>query len=512
MSPLWILITASIEALSAALVPVDAPPLITPTGGGSCEVESLHSERLTPEIPESTAPIAPADPGLAGKLETMDAAKTGAEASEASMIGNGLVVPPALVAGPLLGAANPTDAYFWARANVPGTYSLEVRTTQGLLVARDDCAAASDSGLNLRWHIEGLDPGREYPFRIHAANGPLPLSGTQLIRTPLRSGYPLAKIAFGSCCNEFRFPKQRIWARMRETSPETIVLLGDTPYIDSTKIEIQRSRYHTFLTHPDVSASLARLPWYGVWDDHDFGRNDTDGRLAGKANSRQAFVEFHAGPDVGRDGEGIFTSFRRGPVEVFLLDTRFFAGVESVPNNPRHKSLLGAKQWEWLENGLRTSDAEFKLLACGMIWNGAVRPGKRDHWMTYPIDRDRLFEFIGEEEVNGVVLIGGDIHRSRALRHPTSSKAGYDLTELITSPLANTVISTANAPTPALLKDMGVQETFLSIQADARQQPARLSVRFVDGDGKTMYAMELLSSELRKAKATSDLASVRASE
>lgn len=409
------------------------------------------------------------------------------------------LVPPALVAGPLLGAAGPEQAWVWARASAPGSYTLSVHSQEGLPIAQDVARASLESDLCLEWHLEGLDPGRRYPFRILSSNGELPRRGPQLLSTPLRDGNPRARLAFGSCSNDLRFPEQPIWGRMRASRPDCLVLLGDTPYIDSTELEVQRSRYQSFLSNPDVSAALAGTSWYAVWDDHDFGANDSDGRLRGKANSRRAFVEYHAGPPVGSQGEGIFTRFRRGPVEVFLLDTRWFAGVEHLPDDERYTSLLGGAQWDWLESGLRSSDAPFKLVACGMVWNGAVRPNKRDHWMNYPRERERLLRFIGEARVAGVVLIGGDIHRSRALRHATAELAGYDLTELISSPLANTVIEAANVPSPALLFDVGVQQSFLSIDVDARVRPARLRARCVGGRGEIYFEVDLNESELQPA-------------
>ena len=96
---------------------------------------------------------------------------------------------------------------------------------------------------------------------------------------------------------------------------------------------------------------------YATWDDHDFGRNDTNGNLPGKENSRRAFVEYHANPSYGDGKQGIYTKFRRGNVEVFLLDTRFFAATEMSPIAPDKPTLLGKQQWRWLLDGLKQSSS-----------------------------------------------------------------------------------------------------------------------------------------------------------
>ena len=53
-----------------------------------------------------------------------------------------------------------------------------------------------------------------------------------------------------------------------------------------------------------------------------------------------------ANESFGEDGEGIYTSFRRGPVEVFLIDARYFSQTGPSPVDPKKKALLGERQWE----------------------------------------------------------------------------------------------------------------------------------------------------------------------
>ena len=83
-------------------------------------------------------------------------------------------------------------------------------------------------------------------------------------------------------------------------------------------------------------------------------------------------------------------------------------------------------------------------------------------------------------------------------RSPSSSSpVKPPLVELITSPLANSVIEAANAPHPGLLKDMGAPQSFLLLTADTSAEPATLTARFVDEQGATLYELELRASELR---------------
>jgi alkaline phosphatase D len=241
------------------------------------------------------------------------------------------------------------------------------------------------------------------------------------------------------------------------------------PYIDDTDVEVQQERYRAFYAVPELAELMPTVPFYATWDDHDFGRNDTNGLVPGKRGAKTAFDRYHANPSSGVDGEGIFTSFRTGPVEVFLLDTRWFARTEPSEFDPEQPTLLGAAQWAWLRAGLKVSTAPFKILACGMIWNDAVRPGKTDHWGAYPAEFEGLCRFLGDEGITGVVLIGGDIHRSRVVVHATKAVVGYDLTELISSPMHGRVIDAANAPHPGLRFDSGEGHVVCIVAAHERE-------------------------------------------
>jgi alkaline phosphatase D len=172
------------------------------------------------------------------------------------------------------------------------------------------------------------------------------------------------------------------------------------------------------------------------------------------------------------------------------LDTRYFAATARSPiaDGP---TLLGRAQWEWLRDGLRASDAPFKLLAAGLIWNGAVRLGKPDQWDSYPEEKEALFRFLGEDAISGVVLV--DIHRTRVLRHDTRAVVGYPLMKLITSPMHSGVIEEATTPHPALIHDSGEPHALLLLTVDATVSPATLHARFQNASGRVPYSLMLNS-------------------
>ena len=91
------------------------------------------------------------------------------------------------------------------------------------------------------------------------------------------------------------------------------------------------------------------------------------------------------------------------------------------------------------------------------------------------------------------MLIGGDIHRSRALKHAAEELAGYPLYEFISSPMANTIIVAANVKHRALLHDAAEQHTFMLMDAS----PTTLRLTCLNHENQALFAVEVPAAELR---------------
>jgi alkaline phosphatase D len=404
-----------------------------------------------------------------------------------------------LTHGPLVGHVTSDTAILWARGSVPGEYELRVfadgATRPKLAIFT---RTAQERDLTMTWTVRGLEPGRRYRYEIAFADAVLAGADEQQFATPREfADETPVRLAFGSCAWDVSHPRQPVWNAIGQSGAQAMVLLGDTPYIDSTDLSVQRQRYRDFWSIAELKALIRTTPMYAVWDDHDFGPDDALGLTPGKENSRQAFLEYHANPSYGLNDAGVFTKFRRGPVEVFLLDPRWFANTEDSPVNPQRKTLLGRSQWNWLCDSLRNSAAPVKILACGMIWNEAFYPGKLDCWMNYPYEREGLFRYLQQAEITGVLLIGGDIHRSRHLVHPTRDRVGYDLHEFITSPLAEHAAPEQNIPSPYLRYDAELKDSFLlvTVAADGDQLDIRADFHSRDS---IQHTVTVNSDQLRK--------------
>ncbi|MET0190332.1 MAG: alkaline phosphatase D family protein [Pseudonocardia sediminis] len=407
--------------------------------------------------------------------------------------------------GPMTGHVAETTARIWARpgSDLRGRTSWTCTLTPASGAARTATATLSaDNDDTLLFDARALAPGTGYQYAIVPTGLPDAPALTGSFRTAPPAGAPArVTVGMGSCAPD---GPNTVWNRIRAEGCDSFVLLGDTPYIDSGDLAVARRKQRAFLQEPDVAAVVGSMPVWATWDDHDFGLNDTAGDFPGKAATRRAFVDYRANatfghatdgtPLTGRGrGEGVYTSFRRGPIEVFLLDPRWFSRTGPSFADGSKQTFIGTTQWEWLRDGLRSSTATFKAIASGAIWDDKGNT-ESDDWGTYPYERDAILDFVKDEEIPGCFLVGGDIHVSRALDY--GPRVGYDLWQFIVSPLHDRTIPSLNVPNPALVHSAVEPYTFLTLVADTTVAPATLTATWINRDGRRLFEVRRTATEM----------------
>ncbi len=399
--------------------------------------------------------------------------------------------------GPLIGHVSDTTAHLWFRPTQPGNYTIAVTKDEGEeRLTTTTSTAAND--FCITWELSELNPSTRYRYQIFNEYNELitdDIDEHHFTTAPAPSQPNRVCLAFGSCAHS---KPLKLWKQMSEQGVQGLVLLGDTPYIDSTDLGVLRQKHRAFLQVPELANLVRKTPTWATWDDHDFGKNDSDGTLPGKEYSRQAFVEYRANANYGHEHEGIYTRFRYGPVEVFVLDTRWFARTEPSPIDPDKPTLLGARQWAWLQQSLLASTAPFKIITCGMIWDDKQNT-ESDDWGTYTHERTALFEFLGANNISGVVLIGGDIHCSRLLKYKTEDQVGYAIRQCIVSPIHDSTIPSLNVAHPDLVRGEAIPHVWLRVEVDSTASPTTFEAKWQQMDGQDMWSMNLDEADLSKS-------------
>ena len=401
--------------------------------------------------------------------------------------------------GPILGHTEHDRCVIWMRVRQPGKYLLRIMADGATAAIGMEAEATEEQDLCLHWKIEGLKPGTRHHYRILSGGKPLKESEAQAFITPEVPGKP-AKVRFAmSSCALEDAASRSVWTRIAAEKVDAVMLIGDTPYIDSTRLEDQTKRHREFAAVPEYQSLLQGTPCWWTWDDHDFAANNSDGRVTGKENSRTVYCRYRPQWNHGQEGQGIHTSFRYGPVDVFMIDARWFSRTGPSHADPSQPALLGAAQWEWLKEGLKNSTAPFKFLACGMIWD---RKGNKesDDWGTYSYEREALEKWIAENRISGVVLMGGDIHASRVLRYKETKKTvGYQMVQFIASPIHHKVIPSLNVYHPDLLRSAVEPHVFLVVEVDSTVTPASLHAELVNRHGERVFTYNLTLDDLTSA-------------
>ncbi|MES2707052.1 MAG: alkaline phosphatase D family protein [Verrucomicrobiota bacterium] len=425
----------------------------------------------------------------------------GAVALGATALAEPLTAAPAppsagRILGPLLGHSDETSAMVWMRAVEEGELTLEVTPEAGGAPLFQKQSASLKDDLCVHWRITGLQPGTKYRYRVLRGDQALAADPGQILSTAPKAGAPVkVRLAISSCAREDA-SSRAVWNRMAAESVEAVVLIGDTPYIDSTDLKVQTRRHQEFAAVPEYQALLRSRPCWWTWDDHDFAGNDSSGLAEGKENSRLVYTRYRPQPAFGDGSGGIYTGFRRGPVEIFILDTRWFSMTGPSFASAHQPTMLGAAQWEWLRESLLQSTAPFKLLACGVIWDDKENT-ESDDWGTYRHELRAIQKFIGEKRIPGVVLVGGDIHASRVLRYPTTGTVGYDLVQFIASPIHSSTIPSLNVYNPALIRSAVEPNVFLRVDVDSTVSPAELHATLINRNGEQVFSYHLTTDDLK---------------
>lgn len=278
-------------------------------------------------------------------------------------------------------------------------------------------------------------------------------------------------IAFGSCNREDA--RQPLWNAILKNDPNVFLWGGDNVYADTDEEAELRAAYELQKSNADYQKLLNKVPVFGIWDDHDYGLNDGGKDWHFKEKSQQLFLDFMDVPETSprRDREGVYHAevfkTEKGSVKVILLDTRYFRDklAESKDPDKRYEpsegTILGEKQWKWLEKELQYSSANFNVILSSIQILSAEHGFET--WGNFPSEVEKLKGLIVSSEAKNVILLSGDRHisefsetRVEGLSYPlvdfTSSGLTHTYEEFISEPNKYRVGEVVNDKSFGLLK------------------------------------------------------------
>ena len=327
------------------------------------------------------------------------------------------VIPPAqpgpayLQLAPMLGHVGPTEARIWVKTTGPAKVAVRVGESAELAEAREVAGPElqPESFFTGTVVVPGLKAGTRYFYTVlldgqSALARPWPAFTT----APADGARGKLRFAFGSCAGEQPGFAAATWADLEaRTNVDLVLALGDNHYADTTDPAKLHAAFVGHRWNAPFRALFQRTPLYAIWDDHDFGKNDGDGTLAGKEDALRTFTQFFANPGAGEpDNPGIYYKFSRADVDFFMLDDRYHRSPVKAPDDGT-KTQLGAKQLAWLKRELVASKATLKIIAGGGEWQSH---GVGDSWKSFPREEQEIFDHLAAHGITNVLLLSGDRH------------------------------------------------------------------------------------------------------
>ena len=293
--------------------------------------------------------------------------------------------------------------------------------------------------------IDSLTEGTAYEYQVMVDDQALGTEEPLRFRTQelwaFRRDPPDLTFALGSCyyANEAAYDRPgkgygneyAIFREIDSLRPDFMLWLGDNIYLRPGDFDARSGVLHRY-SHsravPELQGLLRNSHHYAIWDDHDYGPNDSDRSYVHKHWTREAFDLFWANPDAEHPAlaPGIGNAFRYGDAEFFLLDNRTFrAPNECKTCDPM--PLLGEAQIDWLIDALVGSKATYKFVAMGgQVLNSA--PVWENYAHHHAEERRRLLDRIAAEGLTDVVFLTGDRHHSELSRLTHNGTELYDFT------------------------------------------------------------------------------------
>lgn len=411
------------------------------------------------------------------------------------------------IVGPYVGSVRSSEAHFlYSPGKEEKNLQLVVADKQGREVASAKGTCREENDYVAKFRVVGLREGTAYRYRIEEVVGgkqKILENGSDLVFETVDADRSKKVTAvFLSCVK--KKDTAPVWEEILKLKPQILCLSGDTPYIDTSNLKTVRAKHRAFLQEEPLAKIGRRTSVVGAWDDHDFGRNNGNGLNMGSGAkaTRHGFVEYRAHAEFGQGDGGVYHKSDCGALEIFHLDPRTFSQLGPSPVDASQTTCFGKTQWEWLLKSLKESEAPFKVLSMGAIWQDK-KNGETDDMFTYYYERDALLDFIRDEGIEGVILHGGDIHVSRYLLHPM--RVGYDLHDFIVSPGHLSVIPSLNPYHPSLEWSLVEGQQFLTLEVDPTKKDPELIATFRQPGGKVNHRVTIRHSDLCPKKQLSTL-------
>lgn len=426
-----------------------------------------------------------------------------------------------IVSGPMLGYTEYRSSKVWVEV------SKEVEKIYIVWWATQDPTAQTNAikydGLlhqnnnTITFQLANLKPNTHYSYQIITQIDNDRKAKTGVFSTLQQTNYNTPKdfnFITGSCAY-FNQPlydntdqpyggDSSIFLTMGNTTADFMLWLGDNWYyrpVDYFSKSGLWYRAQYVRSQPVMQELLKKMPQYAIWDDHDFGPNNSGSSYIYKPESRNVFKSYWANPSYGEHEEGIYTQLVYSDVSFFLLDDRTWRSADNMLDSINHKpnpekEMFGKTQLQWLKNALLQNQyAPFKIIVTGSQMLNTYSP--YDCFYHYPKEFQELMTFIDRHHIEGVLFLTGDRHRSEIIKMEREN--AYTLYDITVSPLTSKTYKAGGKEKdiPTRVLKIESKQNFANISVNGTKGDRTLHIDYIGLRGDKLAAWEINEQELK---------------
>ncbi len=430
-------------------------------------------------------------------------------------------------AGPMLGPITHREATVWVQtveaAEVQLRYAVtatpsESGAPRALWIETEPILVNTANDHIATFRLTNLVPGWTYAYHVlvdgEEYHKPYPFSFTTQPLWQWRTDPPAFTAVLGSCNYVADEPYDRpgnpyggdyeIFETMAGMGQDLNLWLGDNVYfreVDWWSPEGLAYRHRHDRALPEMQQYLATAPNYAIWDDHDYGPNDSDRSYILKGEALELFGRYWPNPSYGLpDTPGVFYNFLFADVEFFMLDDRYHRTPNRAPEDPNDDTVLGSAQLQWLLDALQASYAPFKVVAMGGQF---LNPN--EVYETYanlaPAERQYILDEIERRDIWGVLFLSGDRHHTELDR--MEREGTYPLYEFTSSPLTAGAATNPRDSTNVYRVDGTLvtgQRNFGTMTVEGERTDRMMTLRTYSTTGGLLWEHQIRANDLRRPR------------
>ena len=421
-----------------------------------------------------------------------------------------LVVTAQIKSGPMLGYSEMKEVLVWVQTEKPANVSIQYWEKGDKTIHKTDPIHTEKSTAYIaRIIADEVTMGKKYEYEVLVNGKKMAFEYALEFQTQdlwqYRHDPPAFSFIFGTCnyVNEEGSDRpgrgyggaDEVYAAMHAKKPDFMLWGGDNFYYrepDYTRTGMIHRNNHARAVK-SMQPLLANVHHYAIWDDHDYGPNDSDRSFPLKHLSLEMFKMYWGNTNFVFPNEGITSKFQWADVEFFLMDDRW----NKAPNelNDPNKDYWGTKQMNWLLDALSSSKASFKIIVNG---GQVISPAKVfENMANYEAERSHLLKELKNRKIPGVLFLSGDRHISNL--NKLEREGTYPLYDLTVSPMtAGKADAVKQDYNETLVEGTLVQErAFSKLEVSGTLKERILTMTIFNVKGEILWSKALKSTELK---------------